>query len=85
MSALDQHEPSRLSPGALTGTRSSHRWAEPPGNWDRLNTRALFPSTNRWGIPDLPPATWEPSELVAYNSDAEVAKAKPGAAVHFWV
>lgn len=37
---------------ALAGTRSSHRWAEPPGNFDSLNCRAIFPSSNQWGIPD---------------------------------
>lgn len=43
---------------SLAGTRSSHRWqARPPGNLDTLNTRALYPSVNQWGIPDLEPFT----------------------------
>lgn len=29
---------------SVGATRTSHRWAEPPGNWDRLNCRALFDS-----------------------------------------
>lgn len=69
----------------LTGTRGSHRWAEMPGNWDRLNTRAIFPSDNWWGIPDLPRTMWTPARLVAYNSRAEIAKAGDDAAVHFFL
>lgn len=69
----------------LGGTRSSHRWAEMPGNWDRLNTRALFGSGNDWGIPDLPAATWEPARLVAYNDRHGTRTVGPGSAVHFFL
>lgn len=69
----------------LAGTRSSHRWAEPPGNFDALNCRAIYPSTNQWGIPDLTATTWTPARLVAYNSRAEIAKAGNDAAVHFFL
>ncbi|MFI6073815.1 DUF4417 domain-containing protein [Actinoplanes sp. NPDC051343] len=69
----------------LGATRSSHRWAQMPGNWDRLNTRALFPSGNRWGIPDLPPASAEPARLVPYNARHAIAAARPGDAVHFFL
>ncbi|MCT2587787.1 DUF4417 domain-containing protein [Actinophytocola gossypii] len=68
-------QPSRLAGTGpvleLGATKSSHRWGEMPGGWDRLNTRALFASNNEWGIPDLPAATVEPARLVAYSSRAE--------------
>lgn len=66
-------------------TRSSHRWAEMPGGFDRLNTRALFPSSNQWGIPDLPAATGEPARLLPYNARHAIAAARPGDAVHFFL
>jgi Domain of unknown function (DUF4417) len=69
----------------LGATRSSHRWAEMPGNWDRLNTRALFASTNPWGIPDLPAATVEPARLVAYSARRDIDRASPTDAVHFFL
>mgnify|MGYP006350106833 FL=1 len=69
----------------LGATRSSHRWAQMPGNWDRLNTRALFPSTNPWGIPDLPAADVEPAQLVPYNARHAIARSTPGDAVHFFL
>jgi len=67
-----------------------------PGNWDRLNTRALYPSDNVWGIPTLPAASLVPARLVAYNSRTECAAvarqstpdgtpADPVAAVHFFL
>jgi hypothetical protein len=59
----------------LGGTRSSHRWAEMPGNWDRLNTRALFPGDDEWGVPLLPESTWIPARLVAYNDRAACDRA----------
>jgi hypothetical protein len=85
------HQPSTSAPSItapdreLGGTRTSHRWAQMPGNWDRLNTRALFPSGNRWGIPDLPAASWLPARLVPYNSRHATATAGPDAAVHFFL
>lgn len=70
---------------SLAGTRSSHRWKEPPGNFDRLNTRAIFPSGNEWGIPKLDGAKWTPARLVAYNERRRVETAGPDAAVHFFL
>jgi hypothetical protein len=71
----------------LGATRSSVRWQEMPGNWDRLNCRALFPSSNAWGIPDLPAASFEPARLVAYNDRraVEAAAGAGNAAVHFFL
>jgi len=70
---------------SLAGTRSSHRWKEPPGNFDTLNCRAIYPSTNEWGIPDVDGAQWIPARLVSYSSRAEIAKAGPDDAVHFFL
>jgi hypothetical protein len=86
VAAHDLREPSELMPVLELGaTRTSHRWSEMPGNWDRLNTRALFDSDNLWGIPNLPATTFEPARLVAYNARHECAAAGPGAAVHFFL
>lgn len=59
----------------LGGTQSSHRWSEMPGNWDRLNTRALFAADNEWGIPTLPPARFVPARLVAYTDRTAIRRA----------
>jgi hypothetical protein len=89
-------EPTSTAPVLELGaTKSSHRWTEMPGNWDRLNTRALFPSDNLWGIPTLPATEFQPARLVAYSSRHETMTAAaartatPGAApisaVHFFL
>lgn len=57
-----------------------------PGNWDKLNTRALYESTNDWGIPDLPAQTWIPEKLVAYNDRWALAGQRDDyPAVHFFL
>jgi len=81
-----EYQPSMFLPNQnLAGTRSSRSWTELPGNFDKLNCRALFHSGNEWGIPDLTAARLVPGELVAYNSRADIEKAGPGAAVHFFL
>lgn len=71
--------------GQLGATRSSHNWKAQPGNWDKLNTRALFDSDNGWGIPTLPLVDIVPEHLVAYNDRWGCDTAKPGDAVHFFL
>lgn len=71
--------------GQLGATRSSHNWDKMPGNWDRLNTRALFDSDNSWGIPTLPLVDIVPDKLVAYNDRYGCDTATPGTAVHFFL
>lgn len=71
--------------GQLGATRSSHNWQNMPGNWDRLNTRALFDSDNSWGIPTLPLVDIVPDRLLAYNERWACDNAKPGDAVHFFL
>jgi hypothetical protein len=75
-------------PLALDATKSSHRWSEVPGNWDRLNLRALFGSDNEWGIPALPATRRVPARLVAYNdrqATTAAARRADDAAVHFFL
>lgn len=69
----------------LGATRSSHNWKQMPGNWDKLNTRALFDSDNDWGIPMLPLVDIVPDRLVAYNDRYACDTAQPGSAVHFFL
>lgn len=52
----------------LSTTRSTKNWSSLPGNFDRLNTRALYPSSNDLGIPDLPVTRAIPTRLIAYNA-----------------
>lgn len=72
---------------SVGGTRSSSSWRDMPGNWDKLNCRALFPADNTWGIPDLPASSHRPARLVAYNDRHKVgtAHADPDAAVHYFL
>lgn len=69
----------------LDGTRSSDAWNSVPGNFDKLNTFALYPSNNTWGIPDLPVADFVPSKLLAYSDKGATAHHDPSAAVHFFL
>lgn len=71
--------------GQLGATRSSHNWKTQPGNWDKLNTRALFGSDNSWGIPTLPLVDIVPDKLVAYNDRYACDNATAGSAVHFFL
>lgn len=73
-----------LPVASLGGTRSSHRWQEMPGNWDKLNTRALFASSNEHGIPDLPAAHAQPDRFVAYSDRYACRDPKPGDCVMFF-
>lgn len=70
---------------SLAATRSSDNWKSKPGNWDRQNTRAIYPSTNVLGIPDLPLIQAIPASLVPYNSPKRCTAASPGDAVHFFL
>ena len=74
-----------LIPDSLDGTRSSANWARPPGGFDRLNTRAVFPSSNEWDIPDLPRSDVRPTALVPYHERQKIEKAPSGSAIHFFI
>lgn len=71
--------------GVAAGTRTSHRWNEVPGSFDAVNARLIFPTSNQWGIPDLPASSYEPARLVAYNDRYACEHAPAGSAVHFFL
>lgn len=48
--------------------RSSENWESVPGNFDTLNVSELFPSSNKYGIPDMLPCEEIPEELVPYGT-----------------
>lgn len=85
--------PALVPDRSVGATRTSHRWTSQPGNHDRLNCRALYPSDNQWGIPTLPGADFEPARLVAYTDRRAIDHAAtqrhplfgPAAAVHFFL
>lgn len=66
-------------------TRSSHRWATQPGNWDTLNLRAVYPSDNIWDIPVVPAVTVTPGRLIPYNDRYTCDHPQPGDAIHFFL
>jgi Vilmaviridae nuclease len=70
-------------PEVLSGTRTSHRWAARPGSWDTVNMRAVYPSANGRGIPDLPAASLVPERLVPYTDRSRVPR--EGDAVHYFL
>lgn len=72
-------------PGAfdLAGTRTSALWlSKPPGHLDDLNLRAVFPSSNEWGIPDVAAEYTVPERMLAWTDRAALADAGPNAAAH---
>jgi hypothetical protein len=68
----------------IYGTQSSNRWPWKPGSFDRLNIRYIFPSNNRWGIPELNKTQTIPDSLVAWN-DTTGIKNNPDAFIHFFL
>lgn len=78
-------EASNLITESLDGTRTSHRWAGVPGNYDTVNARAIYPSGNGYGIPDLPVAACQPARLVAYSDRRACDNASDGDAIHFFL
>jgi Domain of unknown function (DUF4417) len=78
-------EAQRLIPESLAGTRTSRRWAEMPGNWDTVNARAIWPSSNEHGIPDLPIAHGKPARLVPYNDRRACESPREGDCAHFFL
>lgn len=66
----------------ISGTKSSHRWAVPPYNHDRLHGDMIFLSENRWGLPDLPAVDCVPVRLIAFSDSR--GSPEPGV-VHFFL
>jgi Domain of unknown function (DUF4417) len=66
-------------------TRTSKNWQELPGNFDTINARQLFPSTNVFGIPEIAPCSFVPEGLIAYRQRVRHEVAEQGQAVHFFL
>lgn len=68
-------------------TRTSHRWADRPGSFDVLHADRLFPSSNRYGIPDLrhEPTGPLPAWLVPYRTRIRANEPPDEGAVHFFL
>jgi len=68
-------------------TRSSQRWAAMPGSFDTLHTSHLFPSDNRYGIPNLPHTALSnlPQWLAPYRTRIRSAQPPDDGAVHFFL
>ncbi len=68
-------------------TRSSRNWKELPGSFDTTNSRWLFPSANRYGIPDLalPELDFTPESLVPYRTRVRDKALLEKAALHFYL
>jgi hypothetical protein len=68
-------------------TRTSHRWGSKPGNFDALHATQLFPSSNRYGIPDLlhTAAGHLPSWLAPYRTRIRANEPPEDGAIHFFL
>lgn len=71
-------------------TRTSDRWSSKPGAWDRLNMRYIYPSSNKYGIPDLKAPTIRelpepPTCLIPYNIRVRSQLGYADAAIHFFI
>lgn len=67
-------------------TRSIENWNDIPGNLDCLNAQMLFPSDNKYGIPDLLADDFIPSDLVPYGTEVRRSYAQTkGKCVHFFL
>jgi hypothetical protein len=68
-------------------TRTSHRWGSTPGSFDTLHAMQLFPSGNRYGIPDLlhTPAGHIPAWLAPYRTRIRANEPPDDGAVHFFL
>jgi Domain of unknown function (DUF4417) len=66
-------------------TRTSKNWQELPGNFDTVNARQLFPSTNVFGIPELAPCNFVPEGLIPYGQRCRHPIAGQGQALHFFL
>jgi hypothetical protein len=62
-------------------------WTNIPGGFDALNTRYLYASSNRLGIPSLPPAPLSaiPEWLAPYRTRIRDQSDLVGGAVHFFL
>lgn len=71
---------------SIYGTRTSRHWETRPGRMDALNLRDMFPSSSRYGIPDIAPSATVPTSLAAWHVARQRAHAATtGGAIHFYL
>ncbi|QXO14353.1 hypothetical protein SEA_CHASER_123 [Mycobacterium phage Chaser] len=71
---------------SLYGTRTSKYWEAAPAKMDALNLRMIFPSSNRYGFPDLALCDWLPDCLGAWHLPRQRDRAAANnGAVHFFL
>lgn len=71
---------------SLYGTRSSQFWDAAPAKMDVLNLRRVYPSSSKYGIPDVAKCDWVPDLLGAWHLPRQRAACAEGnGAVHFFL
>ncbi|MEO1666692.1 MAG: DUF4417 domain-containing protein [Chloroflexota bacterium] len=76
--------------GKQQGTPKRQRyrdWVNIPGGFDALNTAHIYPSTNKWGIPDVPhvPLSAIPHWLSPYRTRLSEDQDPTTGALHFFL
>lgn len=67
-------------------TRSSVNWESVPGNYDVLHADMSFESDNKYGIPDILPQDFIPTDLVMYGTEVRRGYASArDKCVHFFI
>lgn len=71
-----------------SASKSKYRdWTSIPGGFDALNTKHLYPSSNSWGIPEIPhaPLSAIPQWLSPYRTRLKADQNPNTGAVHFFL
>lgn len=63
-------------------TKTTHRWNSVPGNFDKLNTFAIFQADNKFGVPTIKDNNFVPDWLVPYNTRIRTDKDISNGAIH---
>lgn len=66
-------------------TRTTHRWQDIPGNFDKLNATMLFPSDNQYGIPMVEKDLFVPKWLSPFNQRIRTKEDLSVGAIHFFL
>ena len=66
-------------------TRTTNRWKEEPGNFDKLNMFQVYPSSNKYGIPTIKKDEFLPEWLVPYRTRIRTDRDLSTGAVHFFL
>ncbi len=66
-------------------TRTSHRWAVKPGNFDRTHVLQTFYSDNEWGIPVIEKCVYVPTWLCPFNVRNNPPRRLDDATFHYFL